>query len=81
LERVLKIFERIIEEVRVKEVNIDNVQVGFMGGGGQRYHRCHFRSKTVAGKVHSEEKKDFRWHLLILRKHLTEYLARWSCEC
>jgi len=66
LEHVLKIFERIVE-VQVREtVRIYNTQFGFMVWlyGRQKNHRHHFHSKTVAGKVYSEEKRTLngiRW--------------------
>jgi len=55
-----------------EKVTIDNMQFGFMGS------KRTADSKTVAGKVHSEEKKNFGWHSLILRQHLTEYRTGWS---
>jgi len=76
LGHALKIFERIIE-VRVREkVYID---IGFMGGKGTTYTILIVRQlKVHSRKSKQQRKKDFGWHSLIWKKHLTEYLARWS---
>jgi len=75
LEHVLKIFEIIILVQVMEKVNIDNIQLGFMEGKGTTHAIFIVRSLQ---EKYIAKKKYFGWHSLISRKHLTEYLVRWS---
>jgi len=75
LEHVLKIFVRIIELLVREKVKIGNIQFGFMGR--KRTTDAIFLIGQLKEK-YIVKKKGFGWHLLFLRKHLNEYLARWS---
>jgi len=70
---VMKRYERIVE-VQVREkVKIDKMQFEFMEVNGATDGIFIVRQLQ---ENYMATKKEFGWHLLMLRKHLTEYLAR-----